>query len=1142
MPDELDVIISKLQDYENYGQPDIRLKLSRRALDILEHTDANSELLGQLQLVVGNALFGSIHYDQTAKYEEAIKAYQHALDKFPKAENPQMWARIMNDLGAAYYARKSGNRSENFHNAIQAYEASLEVRTKEADIYEWASTVSNYALVLANHPAAFEPGIIQKAINMLRTVTDNTDVQQSRQHWANALNNLGILYQSKKDGDIAQNLADAITCYETLLTIFDEGNNSNDWARTHHNLGSIYNSLTIGNPVENIDKAISHFEQALTVRTLLINPDEWGITMNNLGMAYTKRSTGNTKNNIEEAIKILRQAHEVRTRDADPYGWAETADNLAKAYFNRIEGHRAENLEVAIELFNDALQIRTPQNGLNSWRITMSNLASTYQERIYGEVADNIERAIELHKEALSKFVPESDANGWAATANSLSVALIKRVMNKHNDNVKEAILLLEKALAFLSPESNLVRWSQTHNNLGLAYYESGIGDRHDNLKRAIEHFEHALEARTLDTNPFQWALTTENLGNCYRELAQYNAPQLIEKALRYQEATLQVYTKKTYPLEWAHAMHNLGVTYALSARTRTDKAQRVVRCFEAALTIRQRDTLPADHLNTLQSLGNFYFNRGNWVAAHHTYTKAIAVSQDLLASAYTVTGRQDSVGTSTTYYTNNAYCLVMLGEYDKAFESLEAGKTQLLVQTLKIADENLPPITEEDLSTLTRIRQNIRTLERTFRNQLALDETLRDKTVRVQLSHERQQLMHLLDRIQQQYPNWLPQQQTADNLLRMIPENSAIVAPIITSEGSVVFLIPHGIQQLSTDHIIPMPSFSISDTNQLLQSAEKFGWLDIYQPQNMAPFIRQINGFLLRLWRKFVGKIHDHAHKLSVNKLIIIPSAGLGLLPLHAAYTDKNGKRYYLIDSFAVSYCSSMFMVERSTKRTRRRTSDVALIGAITTYNDLPPLHNAQGEAKIVAQILKSTVLESSAITKENLLSLATEAGYIHLACHGSFAWWDDPMSSALWLHNDESLTLNDILTDLRLKQSPLVVLSACETGISDVTNIPEEFIGLPTGFFEVGAANVISSLWSVSDASTSLLMARFYENLLNEESPMEPAEALKEAQIWLRDSKQATLEAVRFRFSHPGDMLVSSGTKYESPFYWAPFFLYGV
>ncbi|MGK7881865.1 MAG: CHAT domain-containing protein [Crocosphaera sp.] len=98
------------------------------------------------------------------------------------------------------------------------------------------------------------------------------------------------------------------------------------------------------------------------------------------------------------------------------------------------------------------------------------------------------------------------------------------------------------------------------------------------------------------------------------------------------------------------------------------------------------------------------------------------------------------------------------------------------------------------------------------------------------------------------------------------------------------------------------------------------------------------------------------------------------------------------------------------------------------------------------------------------------------------------------------DEFTLGEIF-ELNLKKSRLVVLSACETGLIDLTSISDEYIGLPAGFLFAGSSSVVSSLWTVSDLSTSLLMMKFYEIILDKTQDISIPVALKMDQNWLRN-----------------------------------------
>ena len=97
----------------------------------------------------------------------------------------------------------------------------------------------------------------------------------------------------------------------------------------------------------------------------------------------------------------------------------------------------------------------------------------------------------------------------------------------------------------------------------------------------------------------------------------------------------------------------------------------------------------------------------------------------------------------------------------------------------------------------------------------------------------------------------------------------------------------------------------------------------------------------------------------------------------------------------------------------------------------------------------------------------------------------------------NDGVLTALEVL-GLNLSGTRLVVLSACETGLGEIHE-GEGVYGLRRSFQEAGVAEVVSSLWEVSDAGTQALMTDFYERILDGT----PArEALRETQLELIDS----------------------------------------
>jgi len=147
-----------------------------------------------------------------------------------------------------------------------------------------------------------------------------------------------------------------------------------------------------------------------------------------------------------------------------------------------------------------------------------------------------------------------------------------------------------------------------------------------------------------------------------------------------------------------------------------------------------------------------------------------------------------------------------------------------------------------------------------------------------------------------------------------------------------------------------------------------------------------------------------------------------------------------------------------------------------------------------------------------------------LHIATHGLLNA-ERPQFTGLVLtlvgnKSEDGFLRTDEVFNLRLG-SPLVMLSACETGLGKEKR-GEGVMGLTRAFMYAGAPTVGVTLWSVADKSTADLMTDFYKRLLsspaNSSASVSPSAAMRDAQL-----------------------AMISGKKYSAPFYWAPFVLVG-
>ncbi len=249
---------------------------------------------------------------------------------------------------------------------------------------------------------------------------------------------------------------------------------------------------------------------------------------------------------------------------------------------------------------------------------------------------------------------------------------------------------------------------------------------------------------------------------------------------------------------------------------------------------------------------------------------------------------------------------------------------------------------------------------------------------------------------------------------------------------------------------------------------------------------------------------------------VIFLPQGELFLVPF-PALQDANGTPLIAQHTLSTAPSIQTLQLTRDRAKLIKLGNQNLVVGnptmPIFQNAQLRDLPGAKDEAIAIAKLLNTEPLLGNQATKSQVLTQMPKASIIHLATHGLLNSVEGDIPGAIALAPSGSdngfLSAREIF-DLTLTAN-LAVLSACDTGLGDITS--DGVIGLSRSFIAAGVPTVIVSLWAVNDDSTNVLMSHFYRNLKTNPNK---AQSLRQAML-------TTLK------------------QYPDPKYWAAFTLIG-
>ncbi|MBM0743039.1 CHAT domain-containing protein [Phormidium sp. CLA17] len=266
----------------------------------------------------------------------------------------------------------------------------------------------------------------------------------------------------------------------------------------------------------------------------------------------------------------------------------------------------------------------------------------------------------------------------------------------------------------------------------------------------------------------------------------------------------------------------------------------------------------------------------------------------------------------------------------------------------------------------------------------------------------------------------------------------------------------------------------------------------------------------------KVIAKSEDRA---IVETLVFVLDDRLRQVPIAALWDGHQ----YLVERYSIALSPGLQLLDpKPIKREPLRVLAAGLSDPPTSFG-FSKLPFVQTEIASITKLgfFTNALLEQN-FTRETLEGNinAVPFNVVHLATHGQFS---SNAKDTFILAADGPINVTQFDTLLRSRDATrpeaieLLVLSACQTAKND----NRATLGLAGFAVRSGARSTLASLTNVSDESTSVLMANFYQQLSNPKESITKAEALRRAQVAL--------------FKNP------ESYAFRAPEFWAPYILIG-
>ncbi len=991
-----------------------------------------------------------------ARYSDALEQFQQANVCYQEIGDRAGEGDTLNNIGLIY------DRLGQYETALDYYQQGLTISQEIGSRAGEGLSLNNIGGIynsLGQYEAAVD--YYQQSLTISQEIGHRTGE-------GTTLNNIGLIY------DRLGQYEAALDYYRQSLTIQKEIGDRAGEGTTLSNIGLIYDNLG------QYEAALDYYQQSLTILKEIGDRAGEGVTLNNIGGSYDRLGQ------YEAALDYYQQSLTISQKIGSRAGEGMSLNNIGGSY------DRLGQYEAALDYYRRSLTIRKEIGDRAGEGLALYSIGHIYDR------LGQYEAALDYYQQSLIIRKEIGDRAGEGLSLNNIGI--IYNSLGQY----EAALDYYQQGLTISQEIGSRAGEGLSLNNIGGIYNSLG------QYETALDYYQQSLTISQEIGNRAGEGTTLNNIGLIYDNLGQYEA------ALDYYQQSLTISQEIGNRAGEGVSLNNIGHIY-----NRLGQYEAALDYSQQSLIIRKEIGDRAGEGESLSNTGRVYYRLGQYEAALDYYQQAIETLETVRSQAGSEQGRAEFIAKYAFLYHRMVDLLHQQDQAEEAFFTTERGRARAFLDSLTTGQVRLK---DDDTAELLAQEQERYTRWQAIRFALAEAKAANPSTGSGQAPPNSDLVADLESQLAEAEAAYQAVQAAIASrgaeLASLVPgrgkENVLEVKAVQTHLGPQTTLISYFVlEDKSLAFLITPDNFQVvplevsqAELEKEITTFRDFVTLDDPHPESAVT-----------LYGHLIEPLKVH---LNTRHLIIVPHSVLHYLPF-AALT--NGE-CYLVDDYLLTILPSASALPFIQDKIGRALTNPLILGNptigdydatasfATKRDELGFLHFAEQEAKAIAALYGVEPLIRKAATEKAVRERAATSGILHLAAHGKFNPVA-PLSSLIALAPDKPydgwLTVGEVY-GLDLTQTDLVVLSACETQLGDLS-AGDELVGLTRAFIFAGTPSLMASLWAVEDETTGLLMEQFYTYL---KEGMGKAEALRQAQLEVRE-------------------------EYPNPYYWAAFVLSG-